>query len=414
MPTTFEGVTRPTRFSVRGQAGHSSPAEERKFESWPPRFGLSPKDYNRLVRMMLAVVRRIGCHDHVTPMDVVQDAFVLALYKPVDQRPSVAHEKRFFGWMCALAECAALTNRHSKHQRVHQSAVTHELLEAVCVATAYPANVELQKPLRHAIESLGTGERALIEAHLIDDKTIKEMADEEGLPWSTAKSRYESALRSLRDAFFGSGRRIRKGCISIIAALVLFARQARAQCIDLAQHAPRWLGRSIAQTTYAGGMAMVCGAALPTAGDAFVTGKNEPTMSMQMPARASTSTAATDSTPLMPTDTIVSTNDAVIPVGPPPSLDASATACSSEDMKTTKILGHASGLIVPFGFLLSSALTNVACTGATQQSKVCETPDEPGYSCDEHYRHMCENLTMRGNPCPDKQDWFRSQMPECV
>lgn len=384
-------------------------------EPWPPRFGLSPKDYNRLVRMMLAVVRRIGCHDHVTPMDVVQDAFVLALYKPVDERPSVANEKRFFGWMCALAECAALTNRHSKHQRVYQSAASHEVLAALCVAAADPANVELQKPLRHAIESLGTADRALIEAHLIDDKTIKEMADEEGLPWSTAKSRYESALRSLQDAFFGSGRRIRKGCISIIAAMVLFARQARAQCMGLAKHAPRWLGRSITQMTYAGGMAMVCGAALPTAGKTFVTEPDGPTMSMQMPAPESTSTAATDSTPLMPTDTIVSTNDAIIPFGPPPSLDASVTPCSSEGMKTTKIIAYASGGVVPFAFLLSSALTNVACTGTTQQSKVCETPDDdPPYSCDELYRRMCELETMRGTPCPDKQDWFRRRMPECL
>jgi hypothetical protein len=60
--------------------------------------------------------------------------------------------------------------------------------------------------------------------------------------------------------------------------------------------------------------------------------------------------------------------------------------------------------LVPFAFLVTSAVTQVACAGAERQTPPPQEPEERDDSSDP-YDVMCENERHRGSACPSKAEW---------
>lgn len=202
--------------------------------------GLSKADFDKLVHAMMAVVVRVGYRRHTEPIDVVYDAFVLAFDKPISERPPATDQRRFFGWMCTLAEYAAFTSRKSKHHRVYQSTAPDSLLQALMLEIDPTGRLEAREELHKAFEVLDATDRALIEAHILDNQPISHLASEQGIPPSTLQSRYDNAIAALRMAITTLGRRpFRRFTAAIVPMIVTFAHEARAHIAAMSMRALR-------------------------------------------------------------------------------------------------------------------------------------------------------------------------------
>ncbi|MBK9260314.1 MAG: hypothetical protein IPM54_10805 [Polyangiaceae bacterium] len=230
-------------------------------------------------------------------------------------------------------------------------------------------------------------DEALLEAYYVDEKTIQKIANERNLPWSTAKSRLDRVLRLLRVAMQ-----------SIVVAIVaLVTKNARAQGARLARHVSHLLPHAT-QAACAMTVAMACGVIIP--GSAMATMVRQDALA---------------STPLEPPDTVTTGFAAPsLPVEVAPEkrigLDEPDEQWSDAPMKSTKIALCLQTTVVPFGFLMASAMTQLGCAGAEQHTPPPQQPDEDDYDPGgmDPYDMSCESQRARGKECPTKAEWCAS------
>lgn len=351
-------------------------------------FGLSKTEFDELVELMLAVVWRVGCPGHIRPLEVVHDAFVLALCKPNSEKPPISERKKFYAWMCKLAKFAALSNRKSKHRRMlgqgHSDAEIGTLLSTAGHADASAAREALHK----AFVTLEPQDQALVVTHHLEGKTISEIAAEQGLPRSTVDSRHSRAMSVLRAALQSA----------VVLVMWLFPKKTRAQGTQILLRGSGLLPQ-VVPATYAMAVTFACGVLVPTSSSAALP---------RGPLRdelQGTTVSAVVTVPTVALDEPGQTPE----VAPekPLVVDEPGKRCSASDMKATKISSYLQGTIVPFAFLVAPAMTQLACAGSERHPVATQEPEERDDSQDP-YDAMCENERHRGNDCPSRADWYKS------
>jgi DNA-directed RNA polymerase specialized sigma24 family protein len=349
--------------------------------------GLSKRQLDESIKAMLVVVRRVGCPVHIHPLEVVNDAFVVALSKPISERPSITEWKNFVAWMCTLAEYAALTNRKSKHRRLLGSGHAEDDIAAHFSILGQAEVIDARHDLHKVFTVLKPADQELLKALFVEGKTIQEMVIEQNEPWSTVKSRSIQALNLLYAALQ-----------ALTAAIILlFPKNARAQGARWAQR----LSRLLAQATPATGamvVTLVCGVMVPSASIGTSVSQG--------------STVSVLSAP--PSATMIA---AIAPLGPakstevepekPIAIDEREKQWSAADMNSFKIAKYVQLSLVPFAFLVAPAVTQVACAGAEQQAPPPQEPEEQDDSLDT-YEIFCTNTKFLGGKCPSKADWCAS------
>ncbi|WP_348652845.1 sigma-70 family RNA polymerase sigma factor [Polyangium sp. y55x31] len=227
---------------------------------------------------MAAVVRSIGV-DAAHVDDVVHDAFVLACGKPEIERPDPKDDVAFGAWLCTLAKYAAKTNRRNASRSREMSAPAEDIELVAEEKDAYLGPFEDRVIASTVFERLSRDDGALLHEHFYEDKDIKDLADEHGIPWSTMRSRVDCVLDrariAVRDVAPRSGRRRRAWAIPL-ALLGFAAREARAHVGSLWVRFFGALRRGPARLIGFGATAAVILAATPDSGlhaaDGFATG----------------------------------------------------------------------------------------------------------------------------------------------
>lgn len=358
----------------------------------PSNFGLSNAEFDELVESMVGMVWRVGCPSHIRPLEVVHDAFVLALCKPISERPPISEKKRFVAWMCKLAKFAALSNRKSKHRRLLSQGHSDAEMDALCSMVTNDDTVGAGRALNKALAALKAEDRTLIYAYYVDGKSIADIADEQNLRWSTVKSRLLRALDLLRTALQGS----------IVAIVLFFANKARAQSARIAVRISQLLPH-VAPTTGALTFTITCGVLVPASSSAALP--HEPFQAKEQPTMQQASASVPAPIPTVKLDEPGQT----LEVAPekPALVDEPRKQCSASDMKATKLAGYLPSTILPFAFLVTPALANVACAGGERQTLPRYEPEERDDTPDP-YNVMCDEQKRRGKDCPSRAEWYAS------
>ncbi|MDI1478566.1 sigma-70 family RNA polymerase sigma factor [Polyangium sp. y55x31] len=154
-------------------------------------FDLTVSAYRELVERMMAHVHRIGLGAHVHGIDVVHDAFVTALCKPIAERPSTCEWHEFVAWMCKLAQYEAMTNLKPKRRRTYDSLAP---LGDPGERIARPRDDEHDAAVRMAYHALPADMRDIVGAHAVEGKSIREIAAETKLAPTTVFVRYSRGI----------------------------------------------------------------------------------------------------------------------------------------------------------------------------------------------------------------------------
>ena len=162
---------------------------------------------------MAGIVRSMGVNGPAVE-DVVHDAFEMACRKAEGERPDPQDEARFLSWLCTLAKYAALTARNDNARCREVSSPSEELEDVADTRRAYLGHYDDKVAASVVMSHLSADDRELIQQHFFEDKTVKELAEEHRVPWTTMRSRIDGVIhraRSLMDD--KSGRRRGVGAI---------------------------------------------------------------------------------------------------------------------------------------------------------------------------------------------------------
>jgi hypothetical protein len=88
-------------------------------------------------------------------------------------------------------------------------------------------------------------------------------------------------------------------------------------------------------------------------------------------------------------------------------IDGSEEQWSASPMKSIKIASYLQATVLPFAFLVTPAVTQIACAGAEQHTPPPQEPEERDDTTDP-YDYMCAMEHRRGSDCPSKADWYKS------
>jgi len=263
-----------------------------------------------------------------------------------------------------------------------------EIAEQIAVAPSV-GDVEARMMLDPAIKTLKPEQRDLLRALYTDDKTVNDVAEEGGSPWTTVDSRHKRILDLLKAIIQGT-----------IAALVLLVpKKARAFVANITQHAPQMLVHG-AQVTAAVTLTAVCGVLLPTGSSAMA----EPVKPVGLTTYNIPQTSIAQAVDLGPSFL------SEVEPEEPKVLDTETNQCSAADMKSTKVTSFLRETIVPVAFVVAPALTQVACTGTTQQTQAArQAEDEDAADKAQNHRwnyeHICDIRRSRGERCPTMEEW---------
>jgi DNA-directed RNA polymerase specialized sigma24 family protein len=353
----------------------------------PAEWGLSNAQVKELLVAMRRMIRKEGCPERLH-LDVVQDAFVVALSKPISERKRVTDWQRFVSWMATLAKYSALTNRNTEKRRREDELSDEEIAELLAVPAPDTDFLALEA-LEKACLQLAPEHQALIKAHYFDGKTIQQLADEQGkLPWTTMKSRVDRVLELLRCALQSI----------IVAIILLVTKNVRAQGTRLARHVSHLLPHA---THAASAMAvtMACGVLVPSASNAMEVSPRYAAVGSSAPPSAPVAIA------MMPAEPSLAPE---VEPEKPITIDELEKQWSADDMNSFKIVRYLQATMLPFAFLMTPAISQVACTGSGQQTPPPQEPDDEDYGGPDPYEMMCESTHRLGGECPSKADWCAS------
>lgn len=186
---------------------------------------VSPAAFLRCRGAMTGIVRSMGINGSSVE-DVVHDAFEAACRKAETDRPDPADETRFRSWLCTLAKFAVMNTRNEAARSKEAISPTDEIPDISVSHRAYISHHDDKVAAAVVFASLSADDRALLYQHFYEDKTVKELAEEHGVPWTTMNSRIESALHRARAIMFDDGSNRRRGAGGIVlAALGLWFRE---------------------------------------------------------------------------------------------------------------------------------------------------------------------------------------------
>lgn len=377
----------PPSTNLPDEPGHADGQRGRACEAVCSSLGLSQAEYDDVVKAMLPVVWRIGCPAHIHPLEVVHDAFVLAICKPISQRPAITERKKFLAWMCTLAEFAALSNRKSKHRRLLGQGQSDDDIAALLSVPGHAEAIAVREVLHKAFAVLEPADQALLLALHRDGKTIAEIAREQNLAWSTVNSRHKRILSILRTAMQ-----------SLLAALILFiTRNARAQGRRIALRIIRALPHAT-QTTCAMAVTAACGILVPTSSSANSTLDELNVYATSLPPNFA---ATTRSEPIEPSMT------SEVALVKPNGVDEPKKQCSASDMKPAQAIQLLRTAALPVALLVTPPAA-AGCAGADRHTSPPDDPEEEESGGIDPYEMMCANEHRRGNECPTKAEWYRS------
>lgn len=127
--------------------------------------------------------------------DVLQDVFV-NIWRKIESYD--ATKGRLYTWMLNIARNASIDVLRSKSfQNSQKNQSFPENVDAIAAGAAQP-NTDIIG-LRKLLESLKTEQRTLIELAYFKGYTHEEIAELEGIPLGTVKTRIRNALQQLRN-----------------------------------------------------------------------------------------------------------------------------------------------------------------------------------------------------------------------
>jgi RNA polymerase sigma-70 factor (ECF subfamily) len=154
--------------------------------------------YNRYAHLLwlraLCILR-----DRAEAEDIVHDMFVV-----VSDRASqyVSKQGAVAAWLVTLVRNLSIDRRRRRDRRgsIVTEVLSHEPADKVADPESLLSRAVERNKLRLALQGLSAAHRRTLETAFFDGLNYSEIAEREGLPLGTVKSRAARALASLRDA----------------------------------------------------------------------------------------------------------------------------------------------------------------------------------------------------------------------
>ena len=157
--------------------------------------------YDRYAPVALGLALKI-VRDAQEAEDVVHDAFV-AIVERADQYR--AERGTVVAWIVTTVRNLALdrTRRRTRRAQITEEELRHEPLEPVMDPESLSWAVREREAVRVALEKLSPSQRTTLEIAFFEGLSYPEIAEREGIPLGTVKSRAARALAALRAALDG-------------------------------------------------------------------------------------------------------------------------------------------------------------------------------------------------------------------
>jgi RNA polymerase sigma-70 factor, ECF subfamily len=159
--------------------------------------------YDKYAPVLLPLAIRI-VRDRAEAEDVVHDAFVAVGARAgqyTAERGTVA------AWMVTLVRNLSIdrTRRRERRGTLVRKVLAHEPVEKVADPEGLTAESAERNKVRRALQSLPEVQRTTLEIAFFEGLSYPEIAEREGVPLGTIKSRAARALASLREALEREG-----------------------------------------------------------------------------------------------------------------------------------------------------------------------------------------------------------------
>lgn len=159
--------------------------------------------YDRHVATLFPITLRI-LRDRAEAEDVIHDAFVA-----VGERASqyVSDRGTVIAWLVTLVRNLSIdrTRRRERRGALAREVIAHEPPPPVPDPEALIANAAEREKVRRALTSLPDAQRQTLEVAFFEGLSYPEIAEREGVPLGTIKSRAARALATLREALAREG-----------------------------------------------------------------------------------------------------------------------------------------------------------------------------------------------------------------
>ena len=159
--------------------------------------------YDRYAPMMLPLALRI-LRDRAEAEDVVHDAFVAVS----DRAGQFAPDRgSVTAWLVTLVRNLAIDRTRRKHRRgeIARTVIAHEPPPSARDPERLTSEATERAKIRAALASLPEAQRQTLEVAFFEGLSYPEIAEREGVPLGTIKSRAARALSSLRTALEREG-----------------------------------------------------------------------------------------------------------------------------------------------------------------------------------------------------------------
>jgi len=146
--------------------------------------------YRRYNRRLLGYIRRY-VHDRATAEDLVQEVFITVLRDRAAFGPG---NGRFAGWLFTVARNRCLTSLRD----VRRDLEKRERLGQVAGEATADAPPERSHGLRRVLAGLPPAQQEALMLKQVGELTYREIAEIQGIPEGTVKSRLHLAIRALQ------------------------------------------------------------------------------------------------------------------------------------------------------------------------------------------------------------------------
>jgi RNA polymerase sigma-70 factor, ECF subfamily len=154
--------------------------------------------YDRHATTLFPIGLRI-LHDRSDAEDALHDAFVGLTDRAAHYRPD---RGTFVAWLITLMRnlCIDRLRRRGRREWIARKVIAHEPAPAVGTPESLAADATQRAKARGALASLPKSSRATLEMAFFEGLSYPEIAERQGVPLGTVKSRVARALATLREA----------------------------------------------------------------------------------------------------------------------------------------------------------------------------------------------------------------------
>jgi RNA polymerase sigma-70 factor, ECF subfamily len=159
--------------------------------------------YDRYAPVLLPLALRI-VRDRAEAEDIVHDAFVAV---GVRAGQYTAERGTVAAWLVTLVRNLSIdrTRRRDRRGTLFRKVLAHEPHDKVADPEGLTAEAAERNKVRRALQSLPEVQRTTLEIAFFEGLSYPEIAEREGVPLGTIKSRAARALASLREALEREG-----------------------------------------------------------------------------------------------------------------------------------------------------------------------------------------------------------------